>query len=298
MNIDEILNGGNKSLIMTDDEKKNLITENETDFYPCEGFDFISDHKGLRPGKKHLLLGTSGSGKSTLARSICFKMAEKSKVYWYSSEENFKDMQVAISRMDISNECLGNVEFRQEQDFIIKVNGCYKSFLNLMIKDFIESQCDILFFDNLTTSNFYENQSFEDQKNFFNGLCVAIDKIQKPIFIVAHTDAKTKDLQSELFSVNDIRGQKTPSNRCEYAYAFQSITWKKKPDKDSDGIDLTNLEERKDTFIRTLKARNHSVSGKVYKLNYDFSKRAYTHDKRIDFGIFKEFYDLRVKLTK
>jgi SpoVK/Ycf46/Vps4 family AAA+-type ATPase len=279
---------------MENQEKENLIKINKTSYFSVGDFSFLKDHKSLRPGKKHLLLGTSGSGKSTLARSVCNEISKHHKVMWYSSEEDLEDTKTAASFSKTDDVVLENIEFREESYYLKKYKKDHKLFLADLLKDFIENQCEVFFFDNLTTSAYYEGQDFDKQADFFNTLSDFFKTVKKPIFIIAHTDAKTKDLQKELFDANSIRGQKLPSNKCEYIYAYQVITW---DDKQSDNgvIDLSR-GEKKSAFVRVVKSRSHPNGGIVYALNYDSDKRSYAHDRKIDFSNFADIYGKRVKL--
>ena len=297
MDIEGLINASKgTNLVVTEDEKYDFIEKNQLAEYYVGDFNHLIDHKTLRRGKKHLLLGTTGSGKSTLARAIAFNIARKKKVMWYSSEEDSEDMKTAISFSNELPESLRNIEFREENIYLTKYKNDYKSFLNDIIKDFIENKCEAFFFDNLTTSAFYEGLKFEEQKDFFMKISNIFLDLNKPIYFIAHTDAKTKDLQAELFTANDIRGNKIPAMKCEYIYAYQIINWKAKDDTTSKfnlGADDT---EKKAAFIRVLKSRQHGNGGNVYLLDFDKDKKKYKGDKLISFEKFKEFYDLRLRL--
>jgi adenylate kinase family enzyme len=292
--IEQILKPKNKTLKMSQGERVNLINLNRTSYFSVGDFSFLKDHKSLRPGKKHLLLGTPGSGKSTLARSICNEVAKNHKVMWYSSEEDLDDTKTAASFAEQDDLCLDNIFFREEDAYVKKHKGDHMAFLMDLFRDFTESQCEVLFFDNLTTSSFYEGKKLDEQKDFFNLMSSFFKEVKKPVFIIAHTDSKTKDLQKELFDANSIRGQKLPSNKCEYIYAYQIISWS---DKDEKGcyVDL-NTSDKKSAFVRVLKSRAHPNGGVVYALNYNPDKRAYGHDRKIDFEKFSEVYKKRIKL--
>jgi KaiC/GvpD/RAD55 family RecA-like ATPase len=293
MNLDEILNPKRDSLILNDIEKAALVKINSTNYYKAGDFSFLNDHKSLRPGKKHLLLGTTGSGKTTLARSICYEIAKEKKVMWYSSEESLDDMRTAISINAVNNKSLENVDFREEQDYIKKTNGDSLKFISEIVKDFIQGGCEVMFFDNLTTSAFYEGKQIDQQAAFFNMLSEVFKKIKKPIFIIAHTDAKTKDLQKDLFDANSIRGQKLPSNKCEYVYGYQIIPW---IEEHSENLYDFTRGEQKSAFVRVLKSRGHPTSGNIYALNYEEKTRSYANDLKIDFNDFVKIYSKRVRL--
>jgi len=63
MNLDAILNPKKEGLVLTAVKKAKLKKDNQTCYFNSGDFNFLNDHKSLRPGKKHLLLGTAGSGK-------------------------------------------------------------------------------------------------------------------------------------------------------------------------------------------------------------------------------------------
>ena len=260
--------------------KKESVIKNETNLFDSVGFDFLNDHQSLRPGKKHLLIGTTGTGKSTLTRSVAFNIAKQNKIFWYSSEESLEDMKYAVTKNGISKKVLENIEFRDERQAQKEAGNDSMKFLEWLAREFIESRSTVLFFDNITTTVFYEGQKFDKQTEFFNQLSELMVKLNRPIFMIAHTDSKTKDLQSELFTANDIRGQKIIPNKCEYIYAYQLITYTQKRKDDKFVINFSEMGEKKLGFVRTLKARLHDSGGNIYKLKYDDKKRSYDKDKK------------------
>ena len=297
MDIEEFLNSRkSKNLSITNKQANELIEANQLAEYFVGEFNFLKEHKSLRRGKKHLLLGTAGSGKSTLARAVAFNIARKQKIMWYSSEESYDDMITALSFSKELPESLCNVEFRDEAEFIKTHGENVDSFLSALVKDFIESGCEVLFFDNITTSNFYEMQKLDIQKKFFMRLSNVFVELNKPLFLVAHTSSGVKDLQGDLFTATDIRGGKMPALKCEYIYAYQIINWASKK-KDSSKYNVgEDLQDNKTAFVRVLKSRQHNNGGCVYRLDYDNNKRKYVGDKKINFCKFKDVYDLRLKL--
>lgn len=278
----------NNSLVIPVEEKNKIIKDAKTNYFESAGFNFIKDHVGFRKGKKHLLIGTTGSGKSTLSRAICLNVARDKKVFWYSTEETFNDMIKAFHDSEVDDSILKNITFFSEYDKEINA----KNFIKILSQKIIESESEILFFDNITTSLFYPNGDVTEQDKIFINLSAMVDHLNIPLFIIAHTAGGVKDLQKELFTADNVKGSKTIANKCEYVYAYQLITYIEQVSVFSNNFD----NEIKLGFVRVLKSRGGDNSNSVYSLVYNKDKRSYLSDSKISFDKFNSFYEKRIKL--
>jgi len=246
----------------TDDQKK-LILENETNFLGDTRFKFINNHKGLRPGMMHVLLGTTGSGKTTLSRSILADLSKTNKVLVYSSEETLKQFQTQSGYADKIN--LKNIYFLHEKDVLSEHNNDVSSGDPLIktLEWAIESHNPkIVFIDNITTSLFYDQN-----KNAIRVTSQLRDLMQKTntaFFVIAHTASPIRD--GCWFGANDMRGFRTIANLSEYLYClFRTRT-------------IVLGHEIASTFVHVDKSRMHSGVKEFYRLTYEIKEREYSCD--------------------
>ena len=250
------------ALKYSESEAREITKKYEINFFPEINFEFIKSHRGFKKGKKHLLLGTTGKGKSTVTRSIIRRaIAGGKKVLLYSTEEKREDYIYFFSKQEISENEMGNLLILHEED-------CHQDPLDAISRMCIEESCDLIVFDNITTSMHYTGK-LEDAKNFTMKLSETIDALDRPLFLIAHTDAKTRDDQQVLITANDVRGFKLLPNMCEVIYAFYSIR---------SVVDVNGEEQdRVDNFINLVKSRFISDS-KFFRLTYDPKQIAYSDD--------------------
>lgn len=255
--------------------------------FPKSRFTFINDHYGLRKGKVHTLISSSGVGKSTLSRSLIFDMAKENKVFLYSTEEDLKDTQTMFAMRDADNAILKNIIFCHEGD-LEKETSDVNEWLRLLEVKIKNSKCDILFFDNITTSSFYETKKPDVQAQIFSSLRVLARDCAIPLFLIAHTASTVRDDSQTLIRAEDIFGSKSPSRKSQFLYVYQRIIGQSSP---------TGLTTPSYPLIRVLKARGYDTQN-IYLLGYDFQKNEYTGDAQIPNAKFKEIYDERFKLGK
>lgn len=267
-----------------------LSSRQERQFHDTK-FSFLNDHAGLRRCAKHLIIGTSGSGKTSLTRGVLADLIRNTKVMLYSTEESMEDTVAALHRMKLSEHDVKNLSFLQERDVLAAVgrdpSKAYEA-AKIIGAAMLNAGAQILLFDNITTSDFYDGMKIEQAKDFVTEISEMIRMVRVPAVIVAHTSAGVRDDQQALIDPADIRGPKTLSNRAEFLYVYQKF----------------NTVDEKGNFksfgtIRVRKARGYPESmEKIYFLEFDSQTASYTHDKSVEFKAFNEVYEKRARLGK
>lgn len=268
-----------KTAYAEQDKLDELVEINNKIFFKVR-FNFINGHRGLRPGKIHLILGTAGSGKSTLIRSIIGDCAVDKKVLLILSEEEIEDFQIASATQGITAKRMKNIHIISELGIPQEIRLNKHKF-----KKYIEVQVfllrpDIIVWDNLTTSVTYEMLRPAEQTEYILWLKMLIkNKMRIPIIIVAHTKAGVSDNQPTLIDLDDIRGSKALGNMAEYAYMYQNPT----------------VGGKQYPFIWVRKSRLHRHKG-IFLLTYIKEKNCFIGDQDIEFSKFKIQFNKREKL--
>ena len=157
--------------------------------------------------------------------------------------------------------------------------------LELKIKN---SDCEIFFFDNLTTTWFYEPQKPDKQSEVFSKLREILKDCNIPGFFIAHMSSQVKD-QNALLRANDIFGSKSPARKSEFVYIYQLFIAKSSGSGDTAPIT--------DPIIRVPKARGFDAHG-IYLLNYNHGKKEYYNDIKIPNEKMKDIVSNAFKLAK
>lgn len=238
-------------------------------------FAFLQDHKGLRPGCIHIILGTTGSGKSTLVTSMLEEMLyAKKRVLFYLTEESTKDVETKLSYgfLDFDQDLFG---IFTEVDLLKRCDGKKETrgFISQLEMAIDEMKPDILVFDNFTTS------SFGDQNKNSPEVALALKQLVQekniPLLLVAHTGSSIKD--GMFFDSSCVRGFRTITNIAEYVYCYLRLR------------EEVMGEGRTANFIFTDKSRNHSeASRSTYKLFFDGTKKIFTSDQKASYGDLKK----------
>lgn len=263
------------TLHFTSDEQAEFEKkQRETHFHSKLGF--LNAHNGLRRGSMHLILGTTGGGKSTLIRTILrdlvFCKESEYQIGVWLSEEDVDEYRSQVAYGVPSHDRLLNTSAFSE----LRENTS-----ELLFFEWIEmNHPDVLIFDNITTSKFYNDKSVSDQGRFVTKLKTITKKLNMATIVVAHTDAKATDAMGRLININDIRGSKTITNLVEFAYVLQRF-------EVGSGFFPT---------IRIVKHRSQDLIHGLYSLQYQKETRAFSSDLAIEFEKFKEMYDARKKL--
>jgi KaiC/GvpD/RAD55 family RecA-like ATPase len=246
-------------------------------------FSFLNCHRSYRPGAMHLLIGVSGGGKSTATRSLMLDVIEENpdkKVLIWLSEESKEDYFTEFAQDEIIDfKVFENMTIISEIDIIkkygdIKPSDLFKN-LEVQIPNY-----DIVFLDNITTSNFYAHGNPREQTQVvlkLKGFCSAN---KKPLVIMAHTAGGVTENNTKILDPNDIRGNKTIVNVSEFLYILQ----------------MFQIGESRCSTIRIQKHRSQNVDNRFYRFVYSSMRRRYTHDVRIQFSEFKKLFKMRDQL--
>lgn len=254
-----------------------LLEEIKT-VYIKSKFGFLQSHLGLRPGKMHLLLSTSGAGKSSLTRALMKETSMGHKISIYLSEESTTDFQTYLAQAAVPERCIKNMNVFSEFD----KENCQKSSSEMFdaFSEFAQQRADVFFFDNITTSIFYNNHKNAVQSAVARKIKQMTAKMGYAMFMVAHTANNISDYNQQVLTVNDLRGDKTLSNEMEFFYGFQRF----------------KIGEESFAVIRVLKSRNPSSDWEWFELDYSQSGKIYTGDRKITFSELKDGYNARNRL--
>lgn len=241
---------------------------------------FLEEHNGFRPATQSLFIGLPGGGKSTQARTLLLdtyknkKKNEKAGI-WYS-EETQKDFEIHFSETPLGETFFSKkeVNFYSEPDSFEDPSKDFKK-LEAMFE-----QSSIVFFDNLTTSSFYDGQPYQTQVKFVKALKNLVKKYEKPLIVFAHTDGKTKEGAKSLIEMNDINGPKTIVKLSEFVYSLQQF----------------HVGSSVHSTLRILKFRGQEVKSKIFSLTYDPKFMTYSDATRITFTDFKNIFEMRNRL--
>ena len=178
---------------------------NDTQFVQSR-FNFLSNHNGIRPNTLHGLMANTGIGKSTLMKCIIIELAKVMKVLVWLSEEDRTEYQMLINKMDRS--VLKNIVFIQERDIPEKYRQNQAAFFTKFIEIVVESGCQIVVPDNITTSPFYNSQFGFVGQTKTTAFLISFVKQYCSIFYIAHTDKSVKTNLNRMLTPEDIRGAK------------------------------------------------------------------------------------------
>jgi len=264
-----------------------LLKEREKTYWHS-GYHFLTEHKGHRPGNLHLYLGVAHGGKSTLMRSLlidALKRCDKDKkILIWLSEETENDFLIEFSMAlktfskDDAKVLFRKLLIHSEMNFpeLIKFErrGVKWAYFQEMVND---KRIDLIFFDNLTTSEFYMDQKIDVQSLFVKELKEEASKCKKPFIMVAHTGADVTENSHRLISMNDIRGCKSIINIVQYCYILQRF----------------QLNDFYYPTLRITKHRGQSVESKMFHLDFNKEMNLYIKDRAIDFVEMKDNFKQR-----
>lgn len=250
--------------------------ENESFEFLQSKFNFLKDHFGFRKGCVHMILGTTGSGKSTLVRSILVEILNSGKrTLIYSCEEDIKDFEINLAYVK-EPILTDKLRIFHESDMIERTEGVsnIEDFIKQLHMCIVENEIEILIFDNITTSNFYEqNKKAAETATKLKALC---EKTNIPFLIVAHTSASIRE--GMFFDASCIRGFRTIANTAQYLYCYYRV-------RDSNG----GLESVYN-FLCTDKGRRHAKASKsCYRLFFDHETRMFNSDQNVNYELFKKY---------
>lgn len=250
-----------------------LVQENETNFFAPSRFNFLNEHKGLRPGLMHILLGTTGSGKTTLARGLLADLSQECRVLVYSTEETAEQFQTQAAYA--SKVKLENIAFAHEADYFANTSGAHDidGFIAQLRWSIDIEKPKVLFFDNITTSVFYDQNK---QAGYMTSRLRALMVERNiPFFVVAHTGSNVRD--NTWFEASQVRGFRNIVNAAEYLYCLFRFR-----------SEIRGYTESA-SFIYVDKSRMHEGGKKIYRLGYDSRAKTYTDDRPEDYAKMVKF---------
>lgn len=236
-------------------------------------YDFLGAHKGIRPNCLHGLMGTMGSGKSTLFKCIIVEAAKHKKILVWLSEETVIEYQDLISYLDKS--VLENIVFIEEKELPQNIRENQTKFFAYFEQMTEQSECELVFIDNVTTSVFY-NMSFgltgqgrtaSFLTNFVKNRC--------SVFYACHTETGIQDNHNKVVAPENMRGSKELAIMTEYFYIMQKFT--------------TN--DKIYVVLRVAKFRHHKEAAGWYALTFEHS--AYVKDVKVPFELINKIFKSR-----
>jgi hypothetical protein len=239
--------------------------------YAPSRFTFLNIHQGLRPGCFHGLLGRSGCGKSRLTQSIISDTAQTNKVLVILTEEEklVYEEKMRFSSRQYSKE---NIFYLHQDNFPGETIKDLFLFLRELV---LEKDIKFIFWDNLTTSKFYEGENPKTQWEFMNVLVRMAAKRNIGIFAVLHTGKQI--MRDRLISGEDVRGCNQLYQKAPYFYILNRIV----------------VESVKHIFLEVNKHRFHEIEKIYYQLKYEDG--IYTMDRDVNF---KEINDVFIERDK
>lgn len=278
---------------LSPEQREKLVKDAETFLLGETGFKFLDDHYGLRPGQLHILCGTQGKGKSTLVRSMMFSLLkQKKRVMFYSTEESQSDFELTVARAQVPDEDLETLDFVEDENLLAGVDvedtvGMFQGWMSEMRVRLAKERTEVLIFDNITTTELYDNRNGIDQTRFVKVLKKIAHARNVAIVVVAHLGKNIIDSMMKEITGNDVRGNNAISNESQQLYVFRRV--------DST---LSNGKRFIHAFIQTLKGRQESVAGNYYLLTYNHSTRTYVSDCPVEFEKIKTLMQNQNRFTK
>lgn len=262
-----------ETLHYSDSESAEYKTLSKKVFFQTK-FAFLRSHRGLRENKMHLLISPTHGGKSTAVRSTLFDVIlnnRDKRVLIVLSEETVEEFKIEFSKTFPSHDILGNVMLMSEQDGA----KCPIELKKMIASAITASNCDLLFYDNVTTSILYPDD-FKTQESTALWLKALSKKVS--LFLIAHTNENSG--ANKLLTEGDIRGSKKLPNLVEFLYVLQPIM----------------VGNKMFQFINVRKHRGQDVDNKLFRLYYNPELSTFDRDQAVGFDDVKEVFKMRNKL--
>ena len=275
----QIINTSDYKLKITQDDRSKI--DDRRKYEIKSGFSFLRQQGGLKKGLMHTILAPKHSGKSTLIRSIVtdFLRSNPAKsVFVYLSEESVIDFKSKVLLLDddVFVDYATRVFCVSEQDEVDNFN--FNTFQQ-MLDAFVNTEsCELVIFDNITSSKFYEGKKPDAQSLFVRGFKKATALYEVATVLVAHT---RKDVaHDKLFSGDDIRGSNALTIITEFMYIAQMV----------------HIGNMKKQVLRVEKHRPCNVKNTFFFLEYSQDEMIYNKDLPVEFDQFKSVFGMRNKL--
>ena len=230
----------------------------------------FNDHKGLRRGEVHTIVGPKGGGKSTFIRTIICEALQSDKlVYCFLSEESpdiytypiFRAFNKFTNKPEVTNEFMKKLHFESQLELEVELRNPIK-FLTRLRSLIFDGIYDLVILDNFTTS-FFGRLPIQQQGWVVEQLKEIAVEYAIPVVLVNHT-AKGVDINKQLIDGDDVRGNATTINIGSYNYLIATYFRLKEPR----------------AFVITDKARYHKAANKrVYELVFDKELEIFTYDR-------------------
>ena len=278
-----ITNLTSTSAMMSPDQIAQYKKDAETTHYKSD-FNFLNTHNGWRIGKIHLIVAPTHAGKSTLTRSMIWDFVinnPDSVVYLWLSEESKEDFLQELSKVGLQQEQLYRIHVFSEQDRDMSISE-RKLFFAETLNTISPS---IVFFDNVTTSEFYMDRKIEEQSSFAKYLKRKANEELIPIVVIAHTGGDS-GLMNRLLELNMIRGGKSIVNLTEFAYILQRFK-------------VTNPNTGKDEYFPTIRLEKHRgfvCEDTMFKLRFNNRTVTFMEDRAINWEEFKDAFKKQLTL--
>jgi ABC-type dipeptide/oligopeptide/nickel transport system ATPase component len=246
---------------------------------------FLEKHKGIRPGKTHVLIASSGSGKSALMRKIISDTSKTSRCLIWLSEEDRDEFSESITLLDLEN--MQNIRIVSEDDFAGVIGfSLLEKFKEVCIGSFNGDGAEVVFFDNITTSDILTNRINDDSRiessliNFFKSTLVSDTPMA--LWVIAHAKKDIPQINYYKFmSIEDVRGSQTICSKSQHAYTLQ--------------IFVDENQERY-SIIKTHKQRGYDTDEKYYSLIYNRAMKSFQKSTEVSYQYVKEVFKRRQKL--
>lgn len=270
---------------MSDVEMAMHVQEGNTQHIKSN-FAFLNEHKGWRPGKIHTVMAATHSGKSTLVRSLVWDFLINTeyiyeKAFVWLSEETSEDFKAEFAKLGLPKELTKRLVIGSEQD-IDQGLTAKKILFSESIK---QTNPSIVFFDNVTTSEFYVGKKPEDQASFAMFIKRTCKQENIPFVIIAHSGGGTM-MSKRLMELNDIRGGKDIVNITEFAYIMQRFRV----------VDESTNKEHYFPTIRIEKHRGYTCTNLLFKLRFNPTTVTFMEDRMIPWEAFKEAFKQQLTL--
>lgn len=261
------------------DNIDDLKKRNETFVFGKTGLYFLDDHYGFRPSCLHVLLSSTSAGKTSLARKLVTKLSIQNSIVWYATEETSDTWKLKFgSAKEKPN--VNNIAFISES----KLTEIGADPFEQIKMHMVTQKCKILFFDNITTSAYYNDKRPNEQSEFLTKLKSLCVQMGAAFFLIAHVSSNLPP--GRMFTSGDIRGNRSLANISEYWYNLHRL--RLDHNDRPDGLQLS--------VIHVEKARSHKNSDRAYQICYSESEEAYTTDSAISWGVVKDLFKKNIKI--
>lgn len=245
--------------------------KNATEYKFKSRFSFLREVNGLRPNCISCLLGITSAGKSTLLKAIIADIIQEHKaLIWLTEEER---SQYSIQIINASTEKLdsdkrSNMVFFQEGKRMEELKKIRKpsDASAYIIDKIILSGCDVVVFDNMTTSSLYDKFTPQGQAEIAQDIRAFIESSGKAFLYLAHTQKGINKSVNRLLGSEDIQGSSMLAKVSQYFFVLQTF-------------DIGNSRH---SYITTTKHRQHAeVKHTYFMLKFEHGR--YSGDIICDF---------------